>query len=89
MIDTSSPAPINIDHDTALTLLAELRVSEQPGPFNALDRFLFQNNIRLSGVLILNKAKEIARQRGVTLRRWKGEFKSDLAHALPSIGYLN
>lgn len=89
MIDTSTPAPIDIDTSAAVALLAELRVSECPDEFNALDGFLLRAGIWIPGQLIRREVKALAQQRGVALRDWKGLFKSDLAHALPSIGYLN
>jgi hypothetical protein len=89
MIDTSTPVPVDIDLSAAIALLAELRVNECPEEFNAFDAFLLQHGAWIPGSLILREAKALAQQRGAMLRPWKGQFKSDLAHSLPSTQYLN
>lgn len=78
-----------IDLSQALELLAELRVNEQAAESDLLSAYLLQRGIWIPRQLIFKEASKLARQRGAMLREWRGEFKADLAHSLPSIQYLN
>jgi hypothetical protein len=82
-----------IDPNKALILLAELRATEQRQLYHLADAYLLSQDASVPNVKMLERARGIARERGIPWREGFSIFRSPalhtLTHPLPTIAYLN
>lgn len=82
-----------IDPNSALILLAELRATEQQQLYRLADAYLLSRGVYVRNVKVLERAKHVARKRGIPWREGFSIFRSPvlstLTHPLPSVAHLN